>query len=136
MKSLNRDTLPVRVRLHAWLNIGVQATFPFAGAFTPSVAGAGSNGRFLQDAAQAQLRTRAYTLSPGETVASVALSYNMTPAALKRLNQLRTPARGFDNLQPGNELDVPLAPLPPETWQDARTSAATDGDAQVQAVAR
>lgn len=133
MKSLNRDTLPVRVRLHAWLNNGVQATFPFAGAFTPSVAGAGSNGRFLQDAAQAQLRTRAYTLSTGETVA---LSYNMTPAALKRLNQLRTPARGFDNLQPGDELDVPLASLPPETWQDARTSAATDGDAQVQAVAR
>ncbi|EMG7890859.1 hypothetical protein V5L74_004678, partial [Enterobacter hormaechei] len=49
MISLNRDKLPVRVRLLAWLNIGVQATFPLAAAFTPSVAGAGSDGRFLQD---------------------------------------------------------------------------------------
>lgn len=109
---LNRDKLPVRVRLLAWLNIGVQATLPLAAAFTPSIAGAGSDGRFLQDTAQTQLRTRTYTLGPGETVASVAASYNMTPAALKRLNQLRTFARGFDNLRPGDELDVPLAPCP------------------------
>ncbi|HGA3272479.1 TPA: inverse autotransporter beta domain-containing protein, partial [Enterobacter hormaechei] len=131
---LNRGKLPMRVRLLAWLNIGVQATFPVAAAFTPSVAGAGSDGRFLQDAAQTQLRTRVYTLGPGETVASVAASFNMTPAALKRLNQLRTFARGFDNLRPGDDLDVPLAPLPPVNWQDA-PPAETDGDAQAQAVA-
>lgn len=132
---LNRDKLPVRVRLLAWLNIGVQATLPLAAAFTPSIAGAGSDGRFLQDTAQTQLRTRTYTLGPGETVASVAASYNMTPAALKRLNQLRTFARGFDNLRPGDELDVPLAPLPPVNWHDDRTPAAADGDAQARAVA-
>lgn len=66
MKSLKREKPPVRVRLRAWLNIGVQATFP------PSIVGAGSDGRFLQDSAQTQLQTRGYTLGPGETVTSVA----------------------------------------------------------------
>ncbi|MCP1065360.1 hypothetical protein M5G07_06575 [Serratia symbiotica] len=38
--------------------------------------------------------------------------YHFTPAALRQLNQLRTFSHGFDHLQPSNELDVPIAPLP------------------------
>lgn len=33
----------------------------------------------------------------------------MTPEALRQLNRLRTFAHGFNNLQPGDELDVPVA---------------------------
>lgn len=47
-----RDSVPFRIRLLAWLNIAVQAAFPLAASFTPSVAGAGSDGRFLQRQAQ------------------------------------------------------------------------------------
>ncbi|HCR4009775.1 TPA: inverse autotransporter beta domain-containing protein [Morganella morganii] len=133
MKLTIRDHISVRVRLLAWLNIGVQVIFPLAITFTPFVAGAGSDGRFLQDTAHTRLQTRSYTLGPGETAASVAASFNMTVDALRRLNQLRTFAHGFDNLQLGDELNVPLAPLPTVIWEDA-PSAETDDDARAQAV--
>lgn len=93
MKSLNRDKLPLRVRLLAWLNIGVQATFPLAAAFTPSVAGAGSDGRFLQDTAQTQLRTRAYSAATalrrwtksGKTAAMSSRRTSLSISGLQRI---------------------------------------------------
>ncbi|MGP8336556.1 inverse autotransporter beta domain-containing protein, partial [Serratia sp. CY43514] len=50
-------------------------------------------------------------------MASVAKHYNMTPDALRKLNQFRTFANGFDRLKTGDELDVPTAPLPPVVWE-------------------
>ncbi|MBV4483810.1 invasin domain 3-containing protein [Pseudomonas khavaziana] len=57
-------------------------------------------------------RSRIYTLQSGETAVSVAKAYNMSLEALRQLNQFRLFAHGFDHLQAGEELDVPLAPRP------------------------
>ncbi|MCU6172454.1 inverse autotransporter beta domain-containing protein, partial [Enterobacter bugandensis] len=59
---------------------------------------------------------RVYTLLPGESASSVAKKYNMTPQALRELNQFRTFAHGYEHLQAGDEVDVPLNPLPPVKW--------------------
>lgn len=106
-------------RRFVWVNILIQFLFPVTIAFTPAIAGAGSDKRFLNSAAAGQTDTRIYTLQSGETAESVAAKYNMSIDALKKLNQLRTFARGFENLQPGDELEVPLAPLPEIVWDDS-----------------
>ncbi|MGQ5837794.1 inverse autotransporter beta domain-containing protein, partial [Serratia sp. IR-2025] len=54
--------------------------------------------------------TQPYTLAVGETTASVAKKFGISVAELRKLNQFRTFAHGFDHLQPGDELDVPAAP--------------------------
>lgn len=61
-----------------------------------------------RDAALAGIRTVPYTLKKGETVAQ---AHGLTVPQLKKLNGLRTFARGFDHLQAGDELDVPAVPL-------------------------
>ncbi|WP_253384097.1 inverse autotransporter beta domain-containing protein [unidentified bacterial endosymbiont] len=118
------------LRVFAWLNAVIQAAFPLAVAFTPAIAAASEKGRFLQQADTTPLRTRVYTLAAGETVATVAEKYNMSPAALHRLNQFRTFTRSFENLQPGDELDVPLSPLPAVQWQGQDSPPADTSQAQ------
>lgn len=54
------------------------------------------------------MATRVYVLGTNETVNSVAKQYNMTPDALRKLNQFRTFAHGRENLRAGDELDVPV----------------------------
>ncbi|MEL5362467.1 invasin domain 3-containing protein [Serratia ureilytica] len=133
-----RDCVPFRIKLLTWLNIAVQAAFPLAASFTPSVAGAGSDGRFLQRQAQTGWQTRVYTLGEGESVSSVAKKYNMPLDSLRTLNQFRTFTRGFDHLQPGDELDVPVAPLPEVRWDDAPAASVhgqNNEDTQAQQVA-
>lgn len=83
-------------------------------------------------------QTRVYPLLPGETTASVAKEYNMSLDSLRRLNQLRTFARGFYHLQAGDELDVPVGPLPEVRWDDApgtSVSSQSSEDMQAQKVA-
>lgn len=115
-------------RHFVWINILIQFLFPVTVAFTPAMAGAGSNKRFLNPAAGEQLNTQVYTLQPGETAESVAAKFNMSMAALKKLNQLRTFARGFDNLQAGDELDVPTSPLPEIVWGESASAMSTDNE--------
>ncbi|EHN5889183.1 inverse autotransporter beta domain-containing protein, partial [Salmonella enterica subsp. enterica serovar Newport] len=103
--------LSAGVRYLAWLNIVMQAAFPLAVAFTPGMAGAA--GDPPPQAEQTLPLTRVYTLSAGETVASVAEKYNTSLKVLRQLNALRTFAHGFDHLQPGDELDVPVSPQAP-----------------------
>ncbi|TNL02466.1 invasin [Kosakonia cowanii] len=139
MKCTYRDCIPLRVRLLTWLNIAVQAAFPLAVAFTPVMAVAVER-NFLQSPAQlSSLRTQVYALSADETTASVARKYHLTPEQLRKLNQFRTFAHDFDNLQPGEELDVPLTPLPEVKWDNPPASlpAAADGgdDAQSRKIA-
>ncbi len=122
MKNLYRDRIPLRVRLFAWFSIGVQIAFPVAAEFTPAIARAESDSRFLRGPAQSVLQTLEYTLAEGESTASVAKKYNMTEDELRRLNQFRTFARGFDNLHQGDKLDVPLASLPEMRWDDSASA--------------
>lgn len=84
--------------------------------------------------------TKVYTLSSGESTESVAKKYNIPLTALRQLNQLRTFSHGFDHLQPGDELDVPYAPLSTITWDKQRSRAADasgtpDDDVQNQKLA-
>ena len=88
--------------LLAWLNIAIQITFPLAVAFTPVIAGAE-----LQSQTVSSIETQTYTLGAGETARSVAKKYNLTLEELRQLNQFRTFARGLNNVQPGDELEVP-----------------------------
>lgn len=126
------------MRLFAWFSIVVQTACPLAVAFTPAVASADSERQFLREQGSTVMQTRAHTLHPGETSASVARKYNMSLDSLRKLNQFRTFAHGFDHLQAGDELDVPLAPLPQVRWDDAPTASVSDHkseDMQAQKVA-
>ncbi|HGM5813806.1 TPA: inverse autotransporter beta domain-containing protein, partial [Serratia marcescens] len=122
----------------SWLNIGVQFALPISAAFTPAIAAQVNKPAFLPaGGAVAPLATRPYTLAPGETVDTVAARYHMTPDALRKLNQFRSFARGWAQLRPGDELDVPSAPLPKVVWEDGAklASAPASGDTQTQRAA-
>ena len=54
------------------------------------------------------VKTIPYTLGALETAQSVATRFGITIDELRRLNQFRTFARGFDNVRQGDEIDVPL----------------------------
>ena len=106
-------------RRFVWINIITQFLFPVTVAFTPAIAGTGSERRFLNTPSAnstVDIPTQVYILQPGESVDSVAAKFNMSTDALKRLNQLRTFSRGFNALQAGDELDVPLTPFPEIAW--------------------
>ncbi|HGU8495549.1 TPA: inverse autotransporter adhesin IatC, partial [Escherichia coli] len=49
-----------------------------------------------------------YTLGALESPPTVAARFGITVDELRRLNQFRTFARGFDNVRQGDEIDVPL----------------------------
>lgn len=82
----------------------MQILFPAAVVFTPFMTGAATEKNNPEFYVQ---QTRTHILTSGETVKSVASHYGITVAELRRLNQLRTFAHGFDKLRPGDELDVP-----------------------------
>ncbi|MBL5950324.1 inverse autotransporter beta domain-containing protein [Enterobacter asburiae] len=133
-----RFDLPALRRV-AYLNIAVQTFFPLAVVFTPLMAGAGEKHFLPQPAPLSVQHTKVYILGNGENVDSVAKKYNMSLDALRRLNQFRTFANGFDHLKGGDELDVPLTPLPEVRWNDARQISSPDEqneDRQTQKIAR
>ncbi len=53
-------------------------------------------------------KTIPYTLGALESPPTVAARFGITVDELRRLNQFRTFARGFDNVRQGDEIDVPL----------------------------
>lgn len=127
-------------RFLVWINIITQMLLPAAIAFTPAIVSAGDSGHFLQTKHHEinTLQTRVYTLGKGESVVSVADKYHMTLDTLRKLNQFRTFARGFEHLQEGDELDVPVVPLSEVQWDDgqaALTSGNQGDDAQARKVA-
>ncbi|MDT7012737.1 LysM peptidoglycan-binding domain-containing protein [Enterobacter cancerogenus] len=126
------------LRRLVWLNIAVQAVFPLAVTFTPMMAGAGEQHFLQQPVPLSAQRTQVYTLSSGETAASVAKKYHLTLDQLRELNQFRSFAHGFSNLQSGDELDVPVTPLPEVLWKNdanANDIAEQNGGEQAQKVA-
>ncbi|HFD6854047.1 TPA: inverse autotransporter adhesin IatC, partial [Escherichia coli] len=54
------------------------------------------------------VKTIPYTLGELESPSTVAARFGITVDELRRLNQFRTFARGFDNVRQGDEIDVPL----------------------------
>lgn len=85
-----------RRRLLARLNIGVQASIPLAVLYiTPAHATAGLAPPEPAQYAVSQ-QTRPYTLLTGEDADLVARRFGISVEALRKLNQFRTFARGFD----------------------------------------
>ncbi|KLP69214.1 inverse autotransporter beta domain-containing protein [Enterobacter hormaechei] len=128
------------LRRLVWLNIAVQTAFPLAIAFTPVMAGAGEQHFLQQPVPLSAQRTQVYTLSSGETAASVAIKFHLTLDQLRELNQLRTFAHGLNGLRPGDDVDVPLMTVKGnKSSTDApssdRSASAKKGDEQAQKVA-
>ncbi len=96
------------LRAIAHLNIGMQVIFPLALSFTPVMAARAETHekKFLTTATQ--VKTIPYVLQPGDTLTQVAEKHHLTVTQLKKLNQYRTFARGFESLTVGDEIDVPL----------------------------
>ncbi|WP_160126118.1 inverse autotransporter beta domain-containing protein, partial [Serratia sp. Z4] len=101
----------------------MQFALPISVAFTPIMAARAAQSPFMAAGPEvASLATLPYVLKDGESVDSVAARYNMTPEALRKLNQFRTFANGWGHLRAGDELDVPTAPLPKVVWEGDKKS--------------
>ncbi|MFN1150061.1 inverse autotransporter beta domain-containing protein, partial [Serratia liquefaciens] len=115
--------LSPRLRHLTWFTIAVQAAFPLAVAFTPVMTEAGEQHFLQQSAPFSAQRTQVYTLGAGETAASVAKKFHFTLEQLGEINQLRTFAHGLNNLQSGDDVDVPLVSVKDKkTTFDASTA--------------
>ncbi|QST30826.1 inverse autotransporter beta domain-containing protein (plasmid) [Escherichia albertii] len=119
------------LRRLVWLNIAIQAAFPLAVAFTPVMAGADELHFLQQPVPVSAQHTRVYTLGAGETAASVAKKFHLTLDQLREINQLRTFAHGFNGLQPGDDVDVPLMAIKDKTTVSNTSNSAQKGDEKV-----
>ncbi|HDW0756658.1 TPA: inverse autotransporter adhesin YeeJ [Escherichia coli] len=93
-------------RLTAGICLITQLAFPMAAA-AQGVVNAATQQPVPAQIAIANANTVPYTLGALESVQSVAERFGISVAELRKLNQFRTFARGFDNVRQGDELDVP-----------------------------
>lgn len=125
---------PSIIKFFALLNIILQVAFPLVATFSPLIVSAKSESHFLNYPAP-PLQTRVYTLASGENINTVAAKFNTSVTDLRKLNQFRTFANGFNNLKSGDELEVPLTPLPKVHWDKASDTVTESQNEQVQKVA-
>ncbi|EMX2419038.1 Ig-like domain-containing protein [Escherichia coli] len=93
-------------RLTAGICLVTQLVFPMAAA-AQGVVNAAIQQPVPAQIAIANANTVPYTLGALESAQSVAERFGISVAELRKLNQFRTFARGFDNVRQGDELDVP-----------------------------
>ncbi|HEO9320898.1 TPA: Ig-like domain-containing protein [Escherichia coli] len=93
-------------RLTAGICLITQLAFPMAAA-AQGVVNAAIQQPVPAQIAIANANTVPYTLGALESAQSVAERFGISVAELRKLNQFRTFARGFDNVRQGDELDVP-----------------------------
>ncbi|EIP7736724.1 inverse autotransporter adhesin YeeJ [Escherichia coli] len=93
-------------RLTAGICLITQLAFPMAAA-AQGVVNAATQQPVPAQFAIANANTVPYTLGALESAQSVAERFGISVAELRKLNQFRTFARGFDNVRQGDELDVP-----------------------------
>ena len=93
-------------RLTAGICLVTQLVFPMAAA-AQGVVNAATQQPVPAQFAIANANTVPYTLGALESAQSVAERFGISVAELRKLNQFRTFARGFDNVRQGDELDVP-----------------------------
>lgn len=93
-------------RLTAGICLITQLAFPMAAA-AQGVVNAATQQPVPAQIAIASANTVPYTLGALESAQSVAERFGISVAELRKLNQFRTFARGFDNVRQGDELDVP-----------------------------
>ncbi|NSW63313.1 Ig-like domain-containing protein [Escherichia coli] len=93
-------------RLTAGICLVTQLAFPMAAA-AQGVVNAATPQPVPAQIAIANTNTVPYILGALESAQSVAERFGISLAELRKLNQFRTFARGFDNVRQGDELDVP-----------------------------
>ena len=93
-------------RLTAGICLVTQLAFPMAAA-AQGVVNAATPQPVPAQIAIANANTVPYILGALESAQSVAERFGISVAELRKLNQFRTFARGFDNVRQGDELDVP-----------------------------
>ncbi|EFO1023476.1 inverse autotransporter adhesin-like protein YeeJ [Escherichia coli] len=93
-------------RLTAGICLITQLAFPMAAA-AQGVVNAATQQPVPAQIAIVNANTVPYTLGALESAQSVAERFGISVAELRKLNQFRTFARGFDNVRQGDELDVP-----------------------------
>ncbi len=93
-------------RLTAGICLITQLAFPMAAA-AQGVVNAATQQPVPAQIAIANANTVPYTLGALESAQSVAERFGISVAELRKLNQFRTFARGFDNVRQGDKLDVP-----------------------------
>ncbi|ROW47935.1 inverse autotransporter adhesin-like protein YeeJ [Escherichia coli] len=93
-------------RLTAGICLVTQLVFPMTVA-AQGVVNAATQQPVPAQIAIANANTVPYTLGALESAQSVAERFGISLAELRKLNQFRTFARGFDNVRQGDELDVP-----------------------------
>ncbi|HAP2424315.1 TPA: inverse autotransporter adhesin YeeJ [Escherichia coli] len=93
-------------RLTAGICLITQLAFPMAAA-AQGVVNTATQQPVPAQIAIANANTVPYTLEALESAQSVAERFGISVAELRKLNQFRTFARGFDNVRQGDELDVP-----------------------------
>ncbi len=93
-------------RLTAGICLITQLAFPMAAA-AQGVVNAATQQPVPAQIAIANANTVPYTLGALESAQSVAERFGISVEELRKLNQFRTFARGFDNVRQGDELDVP-----------------------------
>ncbi|ENA9988721.1 Ig-like domain-containing protein, partial [Shigella flexneri] len=93
-------------RLTAGICLITQLAFPMAAA-AQGVVNAATQQPVPAQIAIANANTVPYILGALESAQSVAERFGISVAELRKLNQFRTFARGFNNVRQGDELDVP-----------------------------
>lgn len=93
-------------RLTAGICLITQLAFPMAAA-AQGVVNTATQQPVPAQIAIANANTVPYTLGALESAQSVAERFGISVAELRKLNQFRTFARGFDNVRQGDELDAP-----------------------------
>ncbi|HBM9791599.1 inverse autotransporter beta domain-containing protein [Escherichia albertii] len=94
-------------RLTAGICLITQTIFPVMAA-APTHIKDNTHQSVSTPSTQPNVRTTPYMLGALESPQTVAARFGITVDELRRLNQFRTFARGFDNVRQGDELDVPL----------------------------
>ncbi|HHT3253123.1 TPA: inverse autotransporter adhesin IatC [Escherichia coli] len=93
-------------RLTAGICLITQTIFPVMAAAPTHINPAHSN--TAASLILPNVKTIPYTLGALESPPTVAARFGITVDVLRRLNQFRTFARGFDHVRQGDEIDVPL----------------------------
>ncbi|WP_371972977.1 invasin domain 3-containing protein [Lelliottia nimipressuralis] len=128
-----RNIPPCHIRVCAWINICLQLLAPSAVTFMPAHAAAKAPSH--DAGALVTQQTQPYTLDAGETTDSVARKFGITLVELRKLNQFRTFAHKFEQLRPGDELDVPRLSVTPGSQPENRQSPGDGQAAQVAGIA-
>lgn len=124
-------------RVYTWVKGVAPLPVLLAGALSPAGASTPDKEPFLAHSTNdVELPTTLHTLEEGESVQSVAQDYNVSLEDLRKLNALNNVAHGFEQLQTGDALIVPLKPLPADPLASKATPTRLQDDSSSQTIAR